>query len=70
MPQTDPVFFMRAAELILGFMRETEQVAAVDRDVWLFKGNAEGQLAAYLQHQLPHVLQRDQPPGSTPTAAS
>ena len=44
-------YWLEKAERILEFLRHSDQVAAVDVNLWFFKGSASDQLAAFLQRE-------------------
>ena len=44
-------YWLEKAERILEFLRHSNQIAAVDADLWFFKGAASDQLAAFLQRE-------------------
>ena len=47
-----PECWLGLAAEIMHFLRQKDCIAAVDREVWLFKGNTLDQLAAMLQTRL------------------
>ena len=48
-PDPDALYWLARAGSLLSFIRRSDLVVSIDREVWLFSGNAEDQVAAFLQ---------------------